>query len=117
MTKTLRKIIAAMLFVTFPAIGGIYPAVSLAARVAGEDVPVPAAPPPSPTLEKQQERKITPPVFPQNLQKKTTAAPTPVRPPVVPVAKQDSAAPPADKEPAKVEQNPSPAAAPTPTSP
>ena len=117
MTKTLRKIIAAMLFVTFPAIGGIYPAVSLAARVAGEDVPVPAVTAPSPTLEKQQERKITPPVFPQNLQKKTTAAPTPVRPPVVPVAKQDSAAPPADKEPAKVEQNPSPAAAPAPTSP
>lgn len=120
MTKTLRKIVAAMLFITFLVIGGIYPADSLAARVAGEDVPVPAVTAPSPTLEKQQERKITPTVFPQNLQKKTTAAPAPVRPPVVPVvpvAKQDSAAPPADKEPAKVEQNPSPAAAPAQTSP
>ena len=64
MTKTLRKIIAAMLFITFLVIGGIYPADSLAARVAGEDVPVPAVTAPSPTLEKQQERKITPTVFP-----------------------------------------------------
>lgn len=120
MTKTLRKIIAALLFITLLVIGGIYPADSLAARVAGEDVPVPAVTAPSPALEKQQERKVTPTVFPQNLQKKTTAAPAPVRPPVVPVvpvAKQDSAAPPADKEPAKVEQNPSPAAAPAQTSP
>ena len=120
MTKTLRKIIVVMLFFSFLGIEGIYSAVSLAARVAGEDVPVPAVTVPSPTLERQQERKITPTVFPQSLQKKATAAPAPVRPsavPVVPVAKQDLAAPPADKEPAKVEQKASVVATPAPTSP
>jgi len=117
MTKTLRKIIAAMLFITFLVIGGIYPADSLAARVAGEDVPVPAVTAPSPTLEKQQERKITPPIFPQNLQKKATAASAPVKPSAVPVAKQNSEAPSADKEPAKVEQKASVVATPAPTSP
>lgn len=120
MAKTLRKIIVVMLFFSFLGIEGIYPAASLAAKVAGDDVPVPAATAPPPPPEKQQERKVTPSVFPQNLPQKDTVAPTPARSsaaPAVPVAKQDSAAPPADKEPARVEQKPSAAAAPAQISP
>lgn len=106
MAITLKILFTIMVFFSLCGVQGIFPSSSLAARVAGEDVPVPAvtatpSPPVAPLPEKHQEKKNTPLVFPQTLQKKDTAAPAPIKSPV-PEIKQGPEIPLADKAPAAV---------------
>ncbi len=81
MANIIRKVIVLIFFLS--AVYGISPSISLAARVAGDAVPVPpVVTPPSPDTSpavKRPERKSAPLVFPQTLQKKEGASAAPAK--------------------------------------